>query len=151
MNNQSKALSLNEEFEKLWNTVVARRLNSGAEIKAKSERPYRQQLLAAMISWTHFPNPQETLVGLIGTIEAEKILPMKPTYPLIVAMETFEVVFQAAPVAARRGAWGEIAQRVADLSPDVFERLSSTALKDKLLAQKENQVGLDTNDPTFKI
>ena len=142
-------LSFNEEFHKLWNTVVERHSRSSSENEAKQQRPEQQQLLVKMISSERLVDPAVALMRIMESIHKEAHRPMRPLYPLYTAIETFTLIFNAAPAIARREAWSECGDLISAVDLNTYKRLAGQVIKEKLQAKYEE---IDNNSKnTHKI
>jgi len=130
-------LSFNEEFHKLWDTVVKRHSTFSSEQQAIQQRPEQQQLLVKMISSERFVDHAVALMRIMESIHKEALRPMRPRYPTHAAIETFTLIFNAAPAIARREAWAVHGNLISFVDLNTFKRLSGQVIKEKLNAKFE--------------
>lgn len=130
-------LSFNEEFHKLWSTVVKRHSNAASEDEAKLHRSEQQQLLVQMISSERLVDPAVALMRIMDSMHKEALRPMRPLYPVHTAIETFALIFNAAPAIARREAWSVRGDLISAVDLNTYKRLAGQVIKEKLQAKYE--------------
>lgn len=144
-------LSFQDHFKQLWNSVTSTWKTNEQEKKAKADRPEQQKLLVALIASERCEQPAQVLAHVMGVIEQSSKGARKPAYPMAVALETFEMLFQAVAAPVRHSAWASGGVLLASVDGQLFERLSNQVVKEKLLAQKEIAVGLNQSPTHSKM
>jgi len=128
-------LSLNKEFHQLWATVVERHSNDASEVRAREQLPEQQKLLAQMISSERFVDPAVALMVLMVGMNKDSQREELSRYPLETAVETFKIVFNAAPAIARREAWAVRGDLMGAVDLKTFKQLAGQVVQEKLRAK----------------
>lgn len=148
MTSVEQPLSLNEEFHKLWTAVVARHSTHESEVRAREQLPEHQKLLAQMISSERFVDPAVALMTLMEGMNRDSQRGGRPRYPLQTAVDTFKIVFNAAPSIARREAWAVRGDLMSTVDLKTFKQLAGQVIKEKLTAKLD---AIDNNQTVLKI
>lgn len=133
-----------ELFSRVWDIIKSPFHNNPSEKPILDLVPLHQKFLVEMVARGELENPVAIFSEMLGRIKFFKMVSRsRRPYPLHTALNTFEMLMDATTPQIRRSVWLDQGERISQVHPKLFERLSVQVVKEKLLAQKEVQEGLN--------
>lgn len=130
-------------FSLVWALLKSPMSTDPTERPIRDFDPIHQKFLTDMMSRNELQKPAAALTDMLATIKFfHNTTHTRKPFPTQAVLTTFEMLIDAATPDIRRSVFLNNGESISQVHPKLFERLSVQVVKEKLLAQKEIQEGL---------